>query len=228
MEPSSTPVRPLTWLGIALALLGVPVLIFISNQLIGERPLQNDWVLMRETAIFALTGLLLLLIVKGERLGLDSIGLHNRHWGKSLLWALIGLVASFAVGAATILLLQACGVSFGEGGESARYENVSLWAITLMVLRAGVVEEICYRGYLMERLGSISKNPLLYFWLPLVLFALWHYRQGVGGIVISFTLGAVLAVMYWKKRDLKANIITHFLVDFIPNVLVALIAGNYY
>lgn len=224
MKPIPT-LHPFTYPGLALALLGVPLLIWVSNLLIGDAMLSTSLVVTRELAIFALTGLLLLLVVKGEGLGLDSIGLHNRHWGKSLLLAVIGLVACFAAGAATLYGLQLAGISFGEGGESARYEHVSLWAITLMVLRAGVVEEICYRGYVMERLGALSKNPLVYFWVPLVIFGLWHYRQGVGGILISFVLGAVLAFMYWKKRDLKANIITHFLVDFIPNVLAALVAG---
>lgn len=32
--------------------------------------------------------------------------------------------------------------------------------------------------------------------------------------------------MYIWKRDLKANIIAHFIVDFVPNVLIPLLSGE--
>jgi len=53
-----------------------------------------------------------------------------------------------------------------------------------------------------------------------------HFRQGIGGVVIAMAGGLVLSFFYWKRRDLKANIIAHFLVDFIPNILIPLIAGD--
>ena len=91
-----------------------------------------------------------------------------------------------------------------------------------MVLRAGIVEEICYRGYVIERLEKMTGNWIVYFLIPLIFFGAFHYKQGIGGIIISFVAGAILAVLYIKRRDLKANIITHFLVDFLPNVLLPL------
>lgn len=212
--------------GLLLALFVVPLVILSFNFILPSGPLNSSLVTIRELSIFAVTGLLLLYILKVEKLGLDSIGLYSHDWGKSLLWALLGLVASVLVALLTLWLLSLAGISFGQGSEAHRYDSVSLWAITLMVLRAGIVEEICYRGYAMERLEKISPKWAVHFLLPLVIFALWHYRQGIGGIMVSFTLGGVLAFMYWKKRDLKANIITHFLVDFIPNVLIPLLGGN--
>jgi membrane protease YdiL (CAAX protease family) len=38
-------------------------------------------------------------------------------------------------------------------------------------------------------------------------------------MLIAFALGLVMALTYRKTRDLKANIIAHFLIDFISNVL---------
>jgi membrane protease YdiL (CAAX protease family) len=224
MQKIAERTAPITYLGLAIALFGVPLLIFIFQKIAPPGPFANGFVVVKELSIFSVTGLLLLLIVKGEKLGLDSIGLHNRNWGKSILWGLIGLLI-FAVGLAILLFIfSKVGIKFGEGAESARYKNVSLWAISVMVLRAGIVEEICYRGYTIERLQKMTGSWVVYFLIPLILFAAFHYRQGIGGIIISFVAGAILGILYLKRRDLKANIITHFLGDFIPNVLIPLLS----
>ena len=220
MQQSVERTPAITYIGLAIALFGVPLLIFIFQTTASPGPFTNAFVLTKELSIFALTGILLLLIVKGEKLGLDSIGLHNRHWGKSILWGLLGVVIAAAALALLLFIFSKVGIKFGEGGEIQRYKNVSLWVISLMVLRAGIVEEVCYRGYVIERLEKMTGNWFVYFLIPLILFAIFHYRQGIGGIIISFVAGAILAVLYIKRRDLKANIITHFLVDFIPNVLI--------
>jgi CAAX protease family protein len=222
MEQSATRTPAITYLGLALALFGVPLLIFIFQSQAAPGPYTNQFVIAKELSIFALTGILLLLITKGEKLGLNSIGLHNRNWGKSILWGLLGMVIAIAALALLLFIFSKAGIKFGEGAESARYKNVSLWVMTLMVLRAGIVEEICYRGYVIERLEKMTGNWIVYFLIPLILFGAFHYKQGIGGIIISFVAGAILAILYLKRRDLKANIITHFLVDFLPNVLFPL------
>jgi membrane protease YdiL (CAAX protease family) len=221
-EPGKKIHKPYSIYGLLLALFGVPLLIAAFNYFAPEGQLTNSFVVIKELSIFLLTGILLLLLLYGEKETLSSIGLHNRHWGKSILLAIFGLILCIAVAAVILFIFSKTGISFGNGPEAKRYEQVPLWAITLMVLRAGVVEEICYRGYAMDRLYRLNKHPLFFLWLPLVLFALWHYRQGLGDVIISFVIGLVLAILFWKKRDLKANIVTHFLGDFIPNVLLPL------
>jgi membrane protease YdiL (CAAX protease family) len=216
----------ITYLGLALALFGVPLLIFIFQSLAPPGPFSNGFVIAKELSVFALTGVLLLLIIQGEKLGLDSIGLHNRNWGKSILWGFLGAVIAAAALAILLFIFSKVGIKFGQGSDVSRYKNVSLWVMSLMVLRAGIVEEICYRGYVIERLEKMTGNWIIYFLIPLILFALFHYRQGIGGIIISFVAGAILAVLYLKRRDLKANIITHFLVDFVPNVLFPLLNSS--
>jgi membrane protease YdiL (CAAX protease family) len=221
METLHPTVASRTIQGIIFALFGVPLLI-TSFQYFAPDVYSDQFILGRELSIFLVSAMFLFWMVRSEGYPLSSIGLHGRNWGKSLVIALVGLLISFAVGALVILGLNAAGIPFGSGGEAQRFSDVSPWVIFIMVSRAGIVEEIFYRGYLMERLYMLNKNKFVYFLFPLVVFALWHYRQGVGGIIVSFCLGAVLAFLYWKKRDLKANIIAHFLVDFIPNIIVPL------
>lgn len=211
-----------TWIGLAIALFAAPLVIYLFNRF-GPAVLTNSVVIYRELSVLAVAGLLLLLVKKGEKLGMDSIGLRFQDWSKSIRWGLLGLVVSAVTIAILLFLYHLTGIQMGQDGE--RYKNISLWVILLMVFRAGTVEEICYRGYVIERLEKMTHNWLLYFLLPLLLFGALHYRQGIGGILISFFAGLILAAMYVKKRDLKANILTHFLVDFIPNVLFPLLGG---
>src|SRR6185503_14532666 len=145
-------IRPITWVGLALAFFGAPLVIFLFQTLSPPGPYSNAFVLAKEVSVFAVAGILVLLILKGEKLGLDSIGLHSREWGKSLLWGFIGVLISAAALALLLFIFSKVGISFGHASETDRYKNVSLWVMSFMVLRAGIVEEVCYRGYIIERL----------------------------------------------------------------------------
>jgi membrane protease YdiL (CAAX protease family) len=218
-----TSISAYTAVGMFLAFFGATIVLNIFNQFAPGQLTDAD-VVIRELSVFAITGVLIWIIYSGEKLDLGSIGLHSRHWGKSLLLSLIIVILSFALTVLCMVIFKALDIPFGGGG-GGRYDNVSPAAMTLIMLRAGVVEEICYRGYLMERLEKISGSWLVFFLLPAVVFGLLHYKQGVGGIIVAFLLGLLISYFYWKKRDLKANIIAHFTVDFVPNVLLPLIAG---
>jgi uncharacterized protein len=215
----------ITTVGLVLAFFGGPLILFVFNQMTEGLQLTNKLVLIREISLFLITGLLLVLVVKGEKLNLGSIGLHNKHWGKSLVLALLIMISSIALLAGILGIYHLLGISYGGGEQSHRYENVSLVVMSIMMLRAGVIEEICYRGFIMERLEKYTGNRLIYLYIPTLIFGLFHYRQGIAGIVITTAAGLLLAFFYLKKRDLKANIIAHFGVDFIPNVIIPLIAG---
>ncbi len=211
-----------TLLGLIIAFAAAPLIItYFTWAYPGD--LTDSLVAGKELLILLAAGALILLVLNGEKRGLSSVGLHHKHWGKSLLWSLLLLGICIVAGLACLFVLNALGGSFGESEEASRYDSISLWTMTLVVVRAGVVEELFYRGYIMERLEELTGSWVAYFLLPLLIFALLHFRQGIGGIAISFVLGGIFAFFYWKKRDLKATIIAHFLIDFIPNVLVPLL-----
>jgi uncharacterized protein len=225
MTTLASPVTRPSLAGIITAALALPMIILIFESFSSPDAHTNGFILAREFSILLFTVLFLHWMTNTEKNPLSSIGLHSRHWGKSLLLALIILIACFLVAGLTLFIFSKTGIAFGEGKEAQRFSNISPFVIFLMVFRAGLVEEIFYRGYLMERLEKLTGNWVIYFLLPLILFAAWHYRQGAGGIIISFLLGAVLAYAYWKKRDLKANIIAHFMADFIPNIILPLLSN---
>ena len=94
-----------------------------------------------------------------------------------------------------------------------------MWLVTLIVVRAGVLEELFYRGYAIERLQALGLNRYWAGTIPLVIFSVGHWTGGWANMVIALVLGAALTFFYLWRRDLVANMIGHFLVDFISNVL---------
>jgi len=216
-------IQTATVFGLLTAFFLVPLFLYLFPLVWPADPLTNTYVMARETGVFLIAGILILIIIKGEGKGLASIGLHNKSWLKSFGLSFLILMISLGIILLCLSLFGYLGISFGEGAESKSYDNISLWVMTFLVLRAGIVEELCYRGYIIERLENLSHSWIIPVLLPAVIFALLHYKQGIGGIIISFLTGLVMAVSYWKKRDLKANMIAHFSIDFIANVLIPLL-----
>jgi membrane protease YdiL (CAAX protease family) len=90
--------------------------------------------------------------------------------------------------------------------------------ITAIVFRAGVVEELFYRGFAILRLQLIGLSRFWSVAIPLVIFSFGHWSGGAANILIAFAARLILTGFYlW--RDLVANMIRHGLVDFVANVL---------
>jgi membrane protease YdiL (CAAX protease family) len=172
---------------------------------------------LKEALIWLSAVTLLVIIRRGEHLPMRSIGLGTARWWKSILWGVVTAVVSIlAVGALAYV------TGYGHGPGSAAFEKLPLWLITLIVLRAGVVEELFYRGYAIERLRLIGLGRFWSVAIPLVIFSFGHWSGGAANILIAFAAGLILTGFYLWRRDLVANMIGHGLVDFIANVLPAL------
>src|SRR5436189_6360326 len=168
----------------------------------------------KETLLWVSAITLLFIIRRGERLPLRSIGLGTARWWKSILWGLV-----LAVVSAVVVGALAYATSYGHGPGSAAFEKLPLWLITLIVFRAGVVEELFYRGYAIERLRMIGLGSFRSVTIPLVIFSLGHWSGGAANILIAFAAGIILTGFYLWRRDLVANMIGHGLVDFVANVV---------
>jgi uncharacterized protein len=212
-----------TWCGLAIALFSGPVIVAMYRAITGENH-SSLQLISRELCIFFMVGLLLWIIKAWEKLPLASIGLHSDKLLKSILRGLALTVIMLTVTVGLYFLLQKFGIHLGAKGRDSF--KPSLWVVTLMMLRAGVAEEIFYRGYAIERLRSITGNTWLAALVPLAFFAAAHYRQGPGGIIAAFVLGGVFTLSYIKFRDLIANITAHFLGDFTLNVVLPLVTGG--
>ena len=215
-QPSfPTKISRATWAGLLISLFAmvvirqafvffVPEITFISA-------------LLKEALIWVSALALIVIIRRGEHLPMRSIGLGTARWWKSILWGfIIAVVSGVAVGVLAYV------TGYGHGPGSAAFEKLPLWLITLIVFRAGVVEELFYRGYAIERLRLVGVGRFWSVTIPLVIFSLGHWSGGAANLLIAFAAGLILTGFYLWRRDLVANMIGHGLVDFVANVLPAL------
>jgi membrane protease YdiL (CAAX protease family) len=205
-------VSPATWIGLVISLFSL----LLMRQLVSAfSPIFTFTAAVWKEALIWISALALLVIIRrGEKLPFISIGLGTAAWWKSILW---GFVVAAACALVAVLLVAL--THYGGGSAGAALAKLPLWLVTLIVIRAGVVEELFYRGYAIERLQALGLNRYLAAAIPLVVFAVGHWTGGIANIVIALALGAILAGFYLWRRDLVANMIGHFLVDFAANVL---------
>jgi CAAX protease family protein len=213
-EQPSLPVKVsrATWAGLAISLFAMVVIRQAFVFFVPETTFASA--LLKEALIWLNAVALILIIRRGEHLPLRSIGLGTARWWKSILWGfVIAVVSAVIVGALAYV------TSYGHGPGSAAFEKLPLWLITAIVLRAGVVEELFYRGYAIERLRLIGLGRFWAVAIPLVIFSLGHWSGGAANILIAFVAGLILTGFYLWRRDLVANMIGHGLIDFVANVV---------
>lgn len=85
----------------------------------------------------------------------------------------------------------------------------------LIYLRAGIVEEFLFRGYGITRIILLTKKPIFAVVITMLLFTLGHIKSGLSGILVSFILGIILSIFFIWKKDLKANMASHFITDLL-------------
>jgi len=211
-----------TYCGLAIALFAAPVYLAAYRYFGGESR-SDAQVMAREIGVLLLA-LLLWLIRSWESLPLSSIGLHTDRLGRSLLRGGLLALLVLLVTVGLYLTLKALGVRLGQDSPGAFHP--SLPVVAFIMLRAGVAEELFYRGYAIERLQGLTGRAWLAGLLPLIVFALSHYRQGIGGIVAAFVLGGIMTLFYMRYRDLVANIVGHSAADLVLNVGLPLVSGG--
>jgi len=201
-----------TWIGLFLSLFAMVVIRQVLVFFVPE--ITYVAAVLKEALIWLSAVVLLVIIRRGERLPLRSVGLGTARWWKSILWGLVIAVVSAAVVGGLAYL-----TGYGHGPGSTAFEKLPLWLVTLIVFRAGVVEELFYRGYAIERFQMIGVGRFWSVTIPLVIFSLGHWSGGAANILIALAAGAILTGFYLWRRDLVANMIGHGLVDFVANVL---------
>jgi len=206
---------PITWVGLFVAIFGM---------LIVRQAVNHFWptpgftsAVIKEFGMWVVALVLLVIIKVGEGLPLSSVGLGTARFWKSILWGLLlGVVCLLAGGIVGTL-------THFNGGEAGKaLGQLPTWLVSLIVIRAGVVEELCYRGYAIERLHALGLPRWVAAAVPLVIFGVGHWTGGWANIVIALVLGGILAAFFVWRRDLVANMIGHWFVDFVANIATRL------
>jgi uncharacterized protein len=168
----------------------------------------------QEFIFWGLTALVLLVLVFGEGLGLSAIGLRRPRWS-SLGWGMVGFVAVLTTTAFfNFVVIRALGGAMTGIAVVKFASTLTVPMIFILALRAAVTEEILFRGYGIERLTALTGSPAIGALVPWFVFTICHLNAwGFTYLIAIAPVGAVLTGLYLWRRDLNANIVTHFLTD---------------
>jgi uncharacterized protein len=177
--------------------------------------------LIRETIWWGYAAAILLWLHFAEKLPLSSIGLRRPTW-KALLFGVLGglaLMLVFAIHFGVIVPL------FHLNTNTAGAERAVILARPfryrfLMVLRAAVVEEILFRGYIIEKVRQLTGSTALAVLVSVADFTYAHLSGwGFMHLIPVFGSAVIFALLYVWKRNLPANMVAHFIVDGVGFLL---------
>ena len=203
------------WVGLAIALFAMIVVrhavLYFSPTLTVSAAIWN------ESLMWVYIGALCLIIRCGEKLPFSSVGLGTYRWTKSLGWGVLITVTIVAFG--SIADLIAVRSHYQPNEFAKQLTRLPIWLLTVTCVRAGVGEELFYRGYAIERLQALGLSRFWAAAIPVLIFSIGHWTNGWQNIITALIAGSILALFYQWRRDLLANMIGHFLVDFISVVV---------
>lgn len=209
-----------TLVGLCVALVGPPTVAAVTLRTFGELdPARAN--LLGQIGLWILALALVGIILLWERLNLSSVGLARPQPQTLILGVGAAALLIYVATPIAVWLIALLALPGSESGVS-RLLGIPLNALVFAALTAGVVEELLYRGYAIERLSLLLGRRWLGALLALVAFALAHAPfWGAGWVVATFLVGGVLTLLYLWKRDLVANMMAHALTGVVQLVGVA-------
>ena len=195
--------------GLLVALAGAPLFVVVSEGLFGESPTIAVQLAL-QFLYCGMAAFLLWFVLRVERLPLTSIGLRRPTWLTVVSGLGLLVVSSYVLAPLTVPLQRALGT---EGLQAGMDQLAAMphWFRVVVGLTAGIVEEIFYRGYAIERLATFTGRAWLGGLISAVIFGLSHIPEwGLGfALAADLPFGLLMTAFYLWRRDLLANILAH-------------------
>lgn len=168
--------------------------------------------------------LLMLWIPRVERKGLDSVGMGRWRW--RYLW--LGAVVYLAVLAAMMLsgfVLDSVGLGSIRSLQST-IEGYSLITLLGLLVTGTIVEEVFYRGYLMERIVLLTGKMWVAVLVSWLAFTFVHLRFfGLGPTLDVSAMSAALVLLYAKERSVWPCVVVHGINSVLAYLVFPLIVA---
>ena len=223
-------------LEIAVVFVPLYVLLFISNRLGGDDflPLGGGLALLGGPLVnlgLVVTIAIFWVVSKIRGSTWSDFGLARpKSWGRTILIGIgvtLGIVASFILLASLIQLvfpvpqqdLSRLEIMYGN------FPNLILNVVAAW-FTAGFIEELLWRGYLMNRLVDLQGNKTKLAWVialvgSAIIFGLGHTYQGLGGVIKITALGLLFGAAFLTvRRNLWPLVIAHAVLDTISFVQI--------
>ncbi|MGI3786820.1 MAG: CPBP family intramembrane glutamic endopeptidase, partial [Janthinobacterium lividum] len=127
------------------------------------------------------------------------------------------LLACLAVSAVVFVGIQAVIEAYAPSGRVAPQPGFGLF-LAVIVLTSPVqaaAEEIFFRGYLMQALGSAVARPWFGVVTSALVFALLHGTQNLALFVNRLAFGLLAGLLVWLVGGLEAGIAAHILNNLV-------------
>jgi membrane protease YdiL (CAAX protease family) len=133
---------------------------------------------------------------------------------------LFGCLAIAAVALNGMMLLS---TTIGRGLSFQPQEGLLGFLVVILLTSPiqAAAEEIFFRGYLLQALGSLVAKPWFGVVVSALVFALLHGTQNLPLFVDRFVFGLLAALLVWRTGGLEAAIAAHV----INNIFAYLVAG---
>jgi membrane protease YdiL (CAAX protease family) len=114
-------------------------------------------------------------------------------------------------------------------GRLATGAQPGFWGFLIVIVLTSplqaAAEEIFFRGYLMQALGSLVARPWFGVVVSSVLFALLHGTQNLPLFVDRLAFGLLAGVLVWRTGGLEAGIAAHVVNNVCAYVFAGLTTG---
>src|SRR4030042_4534297 len=170
----------------------------------------------------ALSFLVIVWIPKVEKKNMASIGLgkfKRRHLVWGVLVYLLVLVPSFISG----FVLQSVGLPSLRSLQPLikGYGFVTLFGL---FLTGTFLEEVFYRGYLIERMTALTRHRWVAAFVSWLLFTLVHLKFfGFGPTIDTSVISAALVLLYLKEKSIWPCIMVHGINDALAFLIFPLL-----
>ncbi len=230
-RPSNWPLRwlPLAWFSLAFIALALGVLASL---------IQNDpmaWLMERIGVsspgtvgiILHEIGMLLAVVIllSGLRsLGnpLEQLGLRDKLSWQMTKYAMVSAILIFLVWPVLQMGIEALGIPFQWWREGLTLKTASDWV--WMIIAAGflspILEEILFRGYVLNALLNHLPNRTIAILLATALFTSIHILFGPGTMILIFFWTFVPTWLVLRFKSLYPAILMHILNNLLAYIIV--------
>jgi uncharacterized protein len=206
--------------GLLVALAGPPLVATASLWFSPARP-SAVASMVGQLSLWGLAAAVLAITRFWERLPLSTVGLRAGAWSSIVLGIVGALALLYVATPLGVWLVQQLGLPGFEAGLS-KLRELPLAALMFAAVTAGVVEELLYRGYAIERLTSLTGSAGVGALLSLCAFSLAHLPfWGATSALFTFVAGAFLSVLYLWQRNLVSNMLAHTIAAVVQLAAVA-------
>lgn len=201
-----TQLPTLTAGNIALALLALPLFIlFLGIFNLDIHPIVSIGIQ------WTLAAVVVGIAISGEGLSLADLGFRQPSW-IDLGYTIVTSVVILVIYSATSPIVEALGLPVQTGATSMGV-GAGIGVALARAVTTGIVEEVLYRGYPIERLLAYTESPFVAGGLTWGVFTAVHaINWPLGNLLQTALVAALLTVVYLRRRTLAPVVGAHVLV----------------